>query len=426
MWKTHTCLRLGLLALLAGSVPLAFGPYEPAHAATVWTAVDAAAAAGLAEVNETWGACTNDYDGDGRQDVMVVYHDQGAKLYRNIGGGRYTRVATTAWPMRSPEGKVPDRHDCGWADFNADGRQDVYLSAGRSGSNAVKHGMDNELWLQSAQGVFTEVGTLWNVGDLCGRSHYNVAFDANNDGFPDVFVGNAIQRAVADPCDDPSNGLPNEEMKLYLNNAGRELKQAPAVMGIAGYGGVRCAEAADLNRDGWKELLTCGDPGNRLFRNNAGTSFSDVTAARGLGGTKFSGASFGDLDRDGDLDLVSIVWGQVSYRLNDGTGRFGSNFAIKTLQAGRNLALGDADGNGTVDVYALTGNVGQRSNPNDYILLNNGLRFTEVGVPASAGIGDTVVALEGDNDGKAEFLVLNGAEDTRAANQLISLVASAN
>lgn len=52
---------------------------EPVHAVSTWKAVNTAWRAGLSELNETWGACTNDYNNDGRQDVMVVYHDQGAK-----------------------------------------------------------------------------------------------------------------------------------------------------------------------------------------------------------------------------------------------------------------------------------------------------------------------------------------------------------
>lgn len=270
-----------------------------------------------------------------------------------------------------------------------------------------------------------EQGTQWGIGDLCGRSHYLRFVEANGDGWVDLVVGNAPPRPVGgDPCDNPANGLPNEESKLFLNLAGQRFQQAPASFGIGGNWGVRCLEVVDWNRDGWQDLLACSDGGLKLFRNNAGGGFADISASVGLTATNFSDAELADLDGDGDLDLTAILWDRLVYRLNS-AGRLGGAVTIRMFQGGRALAVGDADGNGTLDVYALLARLQAGINPDDVVLLNVGLQFTALAVPPAGGMGDAVVALDGDADhGRAEFLVLNGQEDHRGPVQLIKLVPS--
>ena len=106
-----------------------------------YTAVDASAALGFGQKVETWAACEADFVGDdGLRDVIVMRHDArvpgspsnlpGAELFQNTGAAY--RVAFS-WPRLSPQGKVPDRHDCVPGDWNADGRMDAYFTAGRGG-----------------------------------------------------------------------------------------------------------------------------------------------------------------------------------------------------------------------------------------------------------------------------------------------------
>jgi hypothetical protein len=411
-------LRRFLLCVLLAAGTLVGGPAPLAGAAS-WVAVDTVAASGLASSLETWDATVVDYDGDGDQDVWVGYHDQGGRLFRNNGAGVYTRVAVTAWPRVNAEGMIPDRHLCAWADIDRNGLVDAYCSAGRGGQNLVKTGKDNELWLQTAVGQFSEVGTAWGIGDACGRSHYVAFLNANGDSYPDLFVGNASPRAVTgDPCDNPANGLPNEQSKLFLNQAGAGFR-AVGNWGITGYGGTRCAEVLDINRDGWDDLLVCGDTATKLYRSNQGTGFTDVAAANGLA-TTHTDADVGDLDRDGDQDLVTTVWGRVDRRLNNG-GTFAAPvriYAVPSGGGGRAVSVGDADGDGDLDVYALISNVPAGTNPNDVVLRNNALTFTPVPVPSVAGVGDAVAALDGNADGRSEFLILNGVETSGPAQRI--------
>ena len=408
--------RLLVVAVLASSALIGIPP--PAVAAT-YVAVDTVGASGLASSMETWEASVVDYDRDGDQDVWVGYHDQGGRLFRNDGAGAYTRVAVDAWPRVNADRMIPDRHMCVWADVDGNGLVDAACSAGRGGKNLVKTGKDNELWRQITVGQFREVGTAWGIGDVCGRSQYVAFLNANDDLYPDLFVGNRTPRAVPeDPCDDPANGLPSEKSKLFLNRAGMGFLSAPR-WGLSAYGGTRCAEVADVDGDGWDDLLVCGDTVTKLYRNDAGLGFTDVAGDNGLA-THFADAQFGDLDDDGDPDLVTVFTGQVQYRLNTG-GSFSAPvrmYAIPNGGGGRAVSVGDADGDGDLDVYALISNVLAGTNPDDVLLLNDALTFTHVPVPPAPGVGDAVATLDGNADGRSEFLVLNGSETSAPAQRI--------
>ncbi|MES1167479.1 MAG: CRTAC1 family protein, partial [Pseudomonadota bacterium] len=75
----------------------------------------------------------------------------------------------------------------------------------------------------------------------------------------------------------------------------------------------------DLDNDGWLDFYVgTGDPDlttlipNRMFRNDGGKRFQDVTTSGGFGQLqKGHGIAFGDIDNDGDQDVYSVVGGAV-------------------------------------------------------------------------------------------------------------------
>jgi hypothetical protein len=176
---------------------------------------------------------------------------------------------------------------------------------------------------------------------------------------------------------------------------------------------------ADFDRDGWDDLLVCGDTVTKLYRNNSGQGFTDVAGANGLA-SNHADADFGDLDGDGDQDLVTASGGQIQYRLNIGSSFSAPVRVHSALNGGgaRAVSLGDADGDGDLDVYGLISNVLAATNPDDVVLLNNALTFTPVPVPPASGVGDAVATLDGNADGRSEFLVLNGAETSAPAQRI--------
>ena len=114
----------------------------------------------------------------------------------------------------------------------------------------------------------------------------------------------------------------------------------------------------DVDGDGLPDLYFAAIHGtNRLYRNLGGWHFEDITDKAGVGCAQWTstGVVLEDVDGDGDLDLlVSTLGTGVHLFLNDGTGRFTEN----TVKAGlasktgsMSMALGDVDGNGTLDLY---------------------------------------------------------------------------
>jgi hypothetical protein len=114
----------------------------------------------------------------------------------------------------------------------------------------------------------------------------------------------------------------------------------------------------DIDGDGWADVYFCRlDGPNVLYKNLGGWKFKDVTHEAGVAcPDRFStGATFADIDGDGDLDLlVTAVGGPNACFLNDGTGKFSDATAASGLTAktgAASMALADIDADGDLDLY---------------------------------------------------------------------------
>lgn len=139
------------------------------------------------------------------------------------------------------------------------------------------------------------------------------AGDVNNDGLTDLFV---VQGDIG----------PNH---LYINlgnNKFADLAEDYGVAYTAPAGTYRHSgpTLADMDGDGYIDLFIGaidGDP-VKVFRNEGGVSFVDVTESSGLGTLEADftiSAAFGDYDLDGDLDLALAHWGVSRPVLDDGS-----------------------------------------------------------------------------------------------------------
>lgn len=239
----------------------------------------------------------------GRRDYCTpaVYRPQGDRLYRNNKDGTFADVTGTALrggPYGPSLGVIT-------ADFDADSWPDVYVA---------NDGKENVLWMNQRDGTFKNTGLLAGAALAAdGRPKGSMGVDAgdfDNDGDEDLFT----------------TQLPTEGNNLYVNDGQGlfEDRSAPSGLGpqSRGYTGFGTAWF-DYDNDGWLDLFVANgaieairerssDPfpyGERklLFRNRRDGTFENVSSQAGLAfqATEVSrGVAFGDLDNDGDTDVV--------------------------------------------------------------------------------------------------------------------------
>lgn len=143
----------------------------------------------------------------------------------------------------------------------------------------------------------------------------------------------------------------------------------------------------DYDGDGWEDIfLTRPQGGDRLYRNLGGFRFRDVTREAGVdgGGRWSTGASFADIDGDGDLDLAVCGYGcaNVVY-VNQGDGTFreeAQRLGLAFRGASIMLAFADADGDGDLDAFLLT-NYLEGPNPDGRVRVSADFRTGDIFVP---------------------------------------------
>ena len=382
-----------VLGLILTGVPIATAE------ATDPGAVDIAAEAGIQDVVRTFSARAGDFTGDGLDDLIVVNHwpqdntDPYPSVFKNAGSG-FSRIPE----LMTHE----DRHVCAFADFNLNGRTDIACANGDFDPE--------ELWVQQSDGSFNERAVQRGLVDN-QSSHRTITFiNANGDPYPDVYLTR---------FEKPDR--PTGTNTLFLNQGPENsytFTPAPE-WGVNVRDGAfkdadACTIAKDFNADGLQDLAYCSPYGFRLYQ-NTGSAFVNVAATSGIR-ARFVDAAWADFNEDGRLDLAHVRTEYVGVRLQaqDGSSHFGEAFA-KRLTVGTNLATGDFNGDGHMDIYATQGC--RQGYPGtdypDYLLLGNGtgagfLVIEEPALPPNSGCGHVAERIDYDGNGDDEFVVLNG------------------
>ena len=149
-------------------------------------------------------------------------------------------------------------------------------------------------------------------------------------------------------------------------------------------------------------------PGRLLLPSSArltGTTFGESTTVEVIAGSFVTRAvALGDLDGDGDLDLIDGTKGKNGVHLNDGTGNFGARVYLSPLSANtRSLAVGDVDRDGDLDFVA--GNFGGRTRV--YLNDGTGTAFTIQDVLDRDRSTDGIALADMNGDGLLDVVLAN-------------------
>jgi len=283
---------------------------------------------GLLSFHPTQTAAWADYDGDGWLDLFIGNESlpglsHPSELYRNNGPGDSGAVTFTN--VARQVGLEAGGYIKGavWGDYDNDGWPDLYLSR-LLGRNLLFHN-------EGATGRwnFREVGREAGV-DEPGQSFPTWFFDYDNDGWLDLFTSGYMKSYLEGQAADVAAdylGLPvaMERPRLF-HNQGIQADGTVSFTDVTAASGLDHALLAmgsnfgDLDNDGYLDFyLGTGAPDfralvpNRMFRNAEGRFFQDVTTSGGFGHLqKGHGVSFGDIDNDGDQDILLVVGGAFS------------------------------------------------------------------------------------------------------------------
>jgi hypothetical protein len=186
-----------------------------------------------------------------------------------------------------------------------------------------------------------------------------------------------------------ATALPDEAVVSPDPTEGACMAGDPSCPGNSPSFGVGAA-AADVDGDGRIDIFLAGPNGGRLYLNQtdpAGTITFSSAIPLGLMGVYVYGAAFGDLDRDGDPDLVLATADGIRILANDGSGVFTDVTAASGVPSGLmrspSVAVGDIDADGLLDIhlseYGVTGTPADIGGAPSRLLLNRGdLTFVDV------------------------------------------------
>jgi hypothetical protein len=277
-----------------------------------------------------WSFLNNRYCGEKKPGFRAYCHPDNYEgianiLYHNNGDGTFTDVSAKAGVANSGGKGL----GLSFADYDDDGFVDVYVA---------NDSVQSFLYHNNGNGTFSEVGLLAGVGfNEDGKTFAGMGVDFNdydNDGHPDLFV----------------TDLSNERYRLFRHNGDGSFRDVTNMSGVGGatlsFSGWS-ARFFDYDNDGWKDIfaaqghvmdtiektspnlrylqpmLLLRNESSRFVRVTAGEVFQTDWAGRG--------AAFGDLDNDGDVDIVVSNVGQKAVVLKNDGGNRRNWLAIQTI-----------------------------------------------------------------------------------------------
>jgi FG-GAP-like repeat/ASPIC and UnbV len=266
--------------------------------------------------------------------------------------GRFDNIATRVGLIS----RGPDlAGGCVFDDFTGDGRPDVFTT-----TFDVNHGAS--FYVNRGDGTFEDRSEASGLGDQV-YSLNAVRADYDNDGWPDILL---LRGGWEKPA----------RMSLLRNKEGRAFEDMTIASGLGKPISTESAAWGDYDNDGRLDLFVCGeyvppptpspddqrppelDPRNlcRLYHNEGNGGFVDVAAQAGVLNERWAkGASWGDYDNDGQLDLfVSNMNGTARLYRNMGNGTFvdvSLSVGVEGPPSSFTCMFWDYDNDGRLDIF---------------------------------------------------------------------------
>jgi len=278
------------------------------------TFTDVTIASGMYSLHPSQTAVWGDFNLDGWLDIFIANESSPdspnkCELFVNNTNGTFTNVTEQAGISETGYFK-----GVASGDLNNDRLPDLYLS-NYSGENILYYNVS------STDGTisFKKAGKSAGVSKP-ERSFPTWIFDYDNDGHQDIFVS-GYSTNVETPShlmiDNIKNNNSNHRPLLYKNNGDGTFKELSLAVGLTEPITTMGCNFGDLNNDGYLDFyLATGDPNffsivpNRMYLNNKGDYFEDVTYNGGFGHIQKGHAiGFGDMDMDGDQDIYAVMGG---------------------------------------------------------------------------------------------------------------------
>ena len=296
--------------------------------------------------------CWVDYDNDGDRDLFITSNTYGNRLFNNTGNLIFEEVTEAS----GIETSNVFTNGASWADVNNDGCLDLYLS----NHTGTESGIPNLFYQSNCDGTFTEVSEEIGLFNRLAPSFCSGFFDYNNDGWLDLYVANDRFSANF----------------LYKNNGDGTFTDVSEESNTGVVMDAMTVTVDDFNSDGYFDMYITNTPehvstpflGNALFKNETNETFKNVSETAGTMFYGFAwGASFIDVENDGDLDLyVSSSYDGTymdypSFALYENIGNL--EFVQNTQMGfeGDNHvsygnAVGDINNDGLLDIIVLNNN----------------------------------------------------------------------
>ncbi len=264
------------------------------------------------------GVSFGDFDGDGRLDVFVANDTVPNFLLHNDGNGRFTDVALDAGVAYNENGSSNSWMGAEFRDYDNDGREDIFVTALSNERFSLYRNMGGRFVETSGRARLAALSLPWSGWSLG-------MFDLNNDGYKDVFVAGGN---VMDNAELTSSRASRQPNFVFLGEGGG----AFGFQTLPGEALHRGAAFGDLDRDGRVDVVV-----TRL--NEPPVVLRNVTSPAGhwlalrLEGTR------SNRDGIGALVHVTTASGQQWNRVTTSTGYAGSSDRVVHFGLGADVTV---------------------------------------------------------------------------------------